>query len=93
MHRKIDIFNTTKIEYSELKSEADMFLYEIYYINKLKPPLNVDDKSHDELSVALPDIEWNTFNCKLSDKWKAQLSKDENNEMYNRGWGLCKRIE
>ena len=45
MHRTVNIEQVTKIEYAELGSEADMNLYEIYYILRLHPPLNVDDKA------------------------------------------------
>ena len=41
--RVLDLKQVSKIEYAEFYTEADMFLYEIYYINKFKPPLNVDD--------------------------------------------------
>ena len=51
MHRTVNIEQVTKIEYAELGSEADMNLYEIYYILRLHPPLNVDDKARDDLSV------------------------------------------
>ena len=40
MHRTVNIEQVTKIEYAELGSEADMNLYEIYYILQLHPPLN-----------------------------------------------------
>lgn len=51
MHSTVKIEQVTKIEYAELGSEADMNLYEIYYILRLHPPLNVDDKARDDLSV------------------------------------------
>ena len=35
MHRTVNIEQVTKIEYAELGSEADMNLYEIYFILKL----------------------------------------------------------
>ena len=81
MHRVIDIHNVTKIEYTELPTEADMNLYEIYFINLWKPPLNVDDKAWDELTISLPEKEWNTFVPSKWDEWKRQLSSDD---MY--GW-------
>ena len=34
MHRKIDIEQVSRIEYAEFKTEADMNLYEIYFILK-----------------------------------------------------------
>lgn len=76
MHRKIDIFQVTKIEYAEFPTVADMYLYEIYFINKLKPPLNCDDKAPDELSVNLPEPEWCEFTTHLWDKWRTQIEAD-----------------
>jgi excinuclease UvrABC nuclease subunit len=73
MHRCININLVTKIEYAVFPTEADMNLYEIYFINKLKPPLNVDDKTRDELTVTLPDVEFKVFECHLWDKWKAEI--------------------
>jgi len=92
MHRKVDIYNTTKIEYAELKTEADLYLYEVYYINKFHPPLNVDDRAKDSLTVELPEIEWKIFDCKLVDKWKALIPKEENKEIYNRKYGAAQRM-
>lgn len=74
MHRAIDINLVTKIEYAEFPTEADMNLYEIYFINKLKPPFNVDDKTPDELTVVLPDIRFIPFSCNLWDSWKRQIN-------------------
>ena len=84
MHRKINIENVTKIEYAELTSEADMFLYEIYYINKLKPHLNVDDKARDDLSIVIQDIEFKEYYCKLMDKWVAQIKEVKREEEFAR---------
>jgi excinuclease UvrABC nuclease subunit len=92
MHKKIDIFNTSKIEYAEFKTEADMYLYEVYYINKFHPPLNVDDRAKDNLTVELPEVEWNEFKCKLMDKWKSLLSKEDNEKMYKRNYGPVQRL-
>lgn len=74
MHRKIDINQVSRIEYAEFKTEADMNLYEVYYINKLKPPLNVDDKTRDELTITIPEVEFKTYECNLWDKWKSELN-------------------
>lgn len=76
MHRTINIHNVTKIEYAEFHSEADMNLYEIYFINLWKPPLNVDDKAKDELSISLPDCEWAEFIPKNWEQWKNAIDKD-----------------
>lgn len=77
MHRVININNVTKIEYTELKTEADMNLYEIYFINTWKPPLNVDDKARDELTITLPALEWKSFVPSKWDEWKSQLVHEE----------------
>ena len=74
MHRSIAINLVTKIEYAEFPTEADMNLYEIYFINLWKPPLNIDDKCKDELTVHLPDVEWSTFTTPLWDKWIKEIS-------------------
>lgn len=78
MHRSIEINLVTKIEYAEFKSEADMNVYEVYFINLWKPPLNVDDKCNDNLSVTLPDVEWKKFETHLWEKWKKDLRNKDN---------------
>lgn len=72
MHRAIDIHNVTKIEYTELRTEADMNLYEIYFINLWNPPLNVDDKARDSLTITLPELEWTEF---IPAKWEERYWK------------------
>lgn len=74
MHKKVEINAVTKIEIAECKSEADMYLYEIYYINLLKPMLNRDDKACDELSIALPELKFMEYEPKLLEKWKTQIA-------------------
>lgn len=51
----------SRIEYAECESEADMCLYEVYYINKWHPELNDDAKAGDSLTVTLPELKWTTF--------------------------------
>lgn len=75
MHREIDIFKVTKIEKTEFSTIADMYLYEIYFINVYKPYLNKDDKASDELSVDLPEVQWVRFEPPLMDKWKSQIQE------------------
>jgi len=76
MHRDIDISLVVKIEYAEFKTEADMNVYEIYFINEFKPPFNRDDKAQDKLSFSLPCVQWNIFKTKLWDKWKEKINAD-----------------
>lgn len=75
MHRTIDIEQVTKIEYTEFNTEADMNLYEIYFILKEHPPLNVDDKTRDFPTVDLPPVEWKEFSTKLWGKWTDELQR------------------
>jgi hypothetical protein len=77
MHRTIHIEQVSKIEYASFRTEADMNLYEIYFINIWKPPLNIDDKCKDDLTVELPPVEWKTFTTGLWDKWKDEIEKSE----------------
>lgn len=79
MHRKLDIFLTTRVEYAECDTEADMFLYEIYYINKDKPPANCDDRAYDDLTVELPALEWKRNDMHLFDKWKDEIIQRDAN--------------
>lgn len=83
MHKMIDIFSISKIEVAECKTEADMFLYEIYYINRFKPALNRDDKAEDELTFTIPELDFQPYNCNLLDKWKNQLRIHEEVEREN----------
>ncbi len=77
MHKKVDIFSVGRIEVAECRTEADMFLYEIYYINKYKPILNKDDKSQEELTVNLPELEFQPLhNEKIMEKWKREIKQD-----------------
>lgn len=73
MHRTIAIEQVTKIEYAEFQTEADMNLYEIYFILKWHPPLNVDDKTRDYPTVELPEVEWKEFRTPLWEKWRHQI--------------------
>lgn len=77
MHRTIFIDQVTKIEYAEFQSEADMNVYEVYYINLYKPSLNCDDKAEDNLHIQLPDVEWKEFTTHLWDKWKSELQQSD----------------
>lgn len=75
MHKLIDIFSVSRIEVAECKTEADMFLYEIYYINKYKPTLNKDDKSKEELTIELPELDFKTLhNEEIMKKWKSEIA-------------------
>ena len=75
MHKKIDIFSVSRIEVAECKTEADMFLYEIYYINKYKPTLNKDDKSKEKLTIELPELDFKTLhNEEIMEKWKNEIA-------------------
>lgn len=84
--RVLDLKQVSKIEYAEFKTEADMFLYEIYYINKYKPPLNVDDVAKDDLTVELPEVTFIEYKDPIIDKWRKDLFAKslQETEMENR---------
>ena len=88
MHKLIDIFSVSHIEIAECKTEADMFLYEIYYINKYKPPLNRDDKSKEELTIVLTELDFKTLhNEEIMEKWKQEIRSDmDGNNLDNDTW-------
>lgn len=86
MMRELDPRQVSKIEYAEFKTEADMFLYEIYFINKLKPPLNKDDKSKEKLTVDLPPVPFQNYDCSLLAKWCGAVEeKDAEHEQRRKG--------
>lgn len=76
MHRVIDINLVSKIEYAEFKTVADMYLYEIYYINRLKPSFNIDDLAADEVTVTLPEVPFIEYKCPLFERWKDEINKN-----------------
>jgi len=75
MMRNIDIEAVTFIESAELLTESNMVLYEVYYICRLKPPLNGVGMARDDLTVDLPPLNFKPYDCKLMDKWKAQITE------------------
>lgn len=84
MHRKIDIDLVSRIEFCSYATQADMYLYEIYFINKYKPPLNCDDKAADELTVSLPEPAWKPFSTPLWSKWAEEIHRKEQEEKASR---------
>jgi len=77
MHREICIDRVSKIEYATFQSQADMYLYEIYFINLWHPPLNKDDKAGDNLTVTLPEVEWKLFTTPLWEKWRKEIEEKD----------------
>ncbi|WP_298021074.1 hypothetical protein [uncultured Dysosmobacter sp.] len=75
MHRVIDISLVTKVQYARFQTEANMNLYEIYFILTLHPPLNVDDKAGDYPTVTLPEVEWTDYWPPLMEKWLKEIGE------------------
>lgn len=75
----------TKIEYADCKTEADMCLYELYYINTFHPRLNTDSNTNDNLTVSLPELKFTEFYFKPQlDKWKKEKrNKEEKQQLIN----------
>jgi len=75
MYKPIGLEQISKIEYAECKTEADMYVLEIYLINILKPVKNCDDKSLSKLTIKVEDyLEWKIWDKpKLIEKWKRYL--------------------
>lgn len=80
MHREIDITLVSRIEYATFQTEADMYLYEIYFINLWHPPLNRDDNASDTLTVALPPVEWHLFETPLWESWRDTIQNRDREE-------------
>ena len=63
-----------------------MFIYEIYYINIQKPPLNVDDKAKDDFTFgSLPEVEWLEWDYEDTLKnWSEQMGTHDNQLMFRK---------
>lgn len=93
MMRTLSLNITSKVEYALCKTEADMNLYEIYYINLYKPVLNIDDKCGDEMTITLPDLEWIEWNNDILDKWKERYIKERDfDDEKRRVWNISCEI-
>lgn len=69
---KINPLLVTAIEYADCNSEADMCLYEVYYINLFHPRLNEDAKAEDSLTVELPELIWYEYVFPELDQWRIK---------------------
>lgn len=71
----LDLQAVTKIEYAILKSQADLNVYEIYFMNKYKSFENRNGYANDKLSINLPELEWLLFDQKILEKIKNTTTK------------------
>ena len=72
--KTLDITGVSHIEYAEFETTADMYVAEIVFINTLKPPLNVDDKAADDLTlkIDLSAVQWRLWDKPhLLEKWRG----------------------
>jgi len=80
MHLKIGINLVDYVEYAEFASVADMYVAEVYFINKLKPILNADDKAKDDMTYNCLELdligwkEWEEMDLRLA-SWKAEIER------------------
>jgi hypothetical protein len=76
MQRKLDVDRVSRIEYTTYATVADMYIAEIILINQYKPPLNVDDRAPDEMTLPLelPPISWQLWDKPhLTEKWMREI--------------------
>lgn len=89
--KPINLACVTKIEYAFLPSEADLLVAEAYYVNKLKPALNMEAKAQDQLHIEMPALRFQAFQCETLSKWKEDI---QNANKQNEEWcRLCFQIE
>lgn len=80
----IDPKDVKRIEFAICASEADMYLYEIYYINKFHPQMNIDTKASDFLTVQLPELKWHGYQFYRELKeWEMLYANYEMDEKIN----------
>lgn len=80
MMRVIDIELVSKIENAVCPTQADMNVYERYYIELLKPMLNSADKDWDELTVRLPELAFQPYDPPLMEKWRKRIALQDEKE-------------
>lgn len=66
----LDIRSLKKIDFAYCKSQADLNVYEMYYINKIHPFENRLGVSKDSLSIELPELEFENFDISILEKYK-----------------------
>jgi len=74
--KKMELCEKTRVEIAEFETVADMYVAEIVYINIEKPPLNVDDKAQDELTlqIDLSAVRWADWGkAHLLEKWRKEI--------------------
>lgn len=72
--RSIDPKRVTDVEVATFATQADAYLYEIYFICAHRPPLNVDDVPRDELTARLPEPEWEKVGKDELAAWRARAA-------------------
>lgn len=70
-----------KILYAKCKTKTDMDLYEVFYINKLKPKYNIQHLNDDAPSFELPELEFKLYNHVK--KIKITKSEVKKERIYN----------
>lgn len=75
--KTLDISMVSKIKIAECKTKADMYLYEIYYINRLKPRINRDDKANDDITIELPELNYEEYKPKNFNKWLDKVKEKD----------------
>ena len=68
----LDINATTLIEFAYLNSQADLNVYELYFINKYRAFENRLGLTNDKLTITLPELNWQNFDEK---HWKKIKGK------------------
>ena len=67
-----------RIFYFNVKSEIDLCLYEIYFINIFKPKYNTQDKYlKSDTTIVLPKVEWNEVKYKFKQEKIERLKKNK----------------
>lgn len=59
--KTIEFKKVKNVQYAICDTESDMMMYEVYYINKLKPRFNTFEKGAGTLNVKIPDLTFTDF--------------------------------
>jgi hypothetical protein len=72
MTKRLDIGKVSRITYATVPTNADMIVYEVYYIVRDHPLLNRDDRAEDDPTITLPELDFSVWDSPLFEKWRKE---------------------
>lgn len=75
-HLNVNVYKElNSIEYCKLNNSNEMYIYEIYLINKYSPKYNTQYNSQAHLTFELPELTWTTYEKTLNSELLSYASE------------------